>query len=166
MQNHVLKYIDDSRISHSLIVLGAFKEDLLKAISGEQIDVCFNPDFQKGMLTSVQCGVRALPENTDAVMIFLGDQPANNEVVINTLIEQYETSDKGILVPVYEGRKGHPLLIDRKYFNDIFNLNPDIGLRELLQNHEDDLEIVEVDEAGILRDIDTPEDYRNELKNN
>ena len=117
------------------------------------------------MLSSVQCGIRALPDNTDAVMVFLGDQLSNNELVINTIIEHYISSGKGIVLPVYNGKKGHPLLIDRKYFKDIPELNPDIGLRELVQKHSDDLLLVDVDEPGILRDIDTKEDYQNELKN-
>ena len=158
--NYVINYINKSQINHSLLVLGAFREDILKAIEGEQIDVCYNRNYQNGMLSSVQCGIRALPENTDAVMIFLGDQPTNNESVINTLIEEYHSCPKGIVVPVYEGKRGHPLLIDSKYFIEIFNLNPDIGLRELLQKHKDDIRLVKVNEAGILRDIDTPEDYR------
>ena len=163
--NYVICYINKSRINHCLIVLGAFKEDILNAISGEQIDFCFNQDFRKGMLSSVQCGIKALPDNTDAVMIFLGDQPSNNEGVINTLIMKYESSSFGILVPVYKGKKGHPLLIDKKYFDEIFNLNPGIGLRELLQKHPDDVALVDTDEAGILRDMDTPDDYHNELNN-
>jgi len=78
---------------------------------------------------------------------------------------KYESSSFGILVPVYKGKKGHPLLIDKKYFDEIFNLNPGIGLRELLQKHPDDVALVDTDEAGILRDMDTPDDYHNELNN-
>ena len=97
---HVIDFIQNSEIKHSLIVLGAFREDILKAISGEQISFCFNRDYRKGMLSSVQCGIRALPDDTDAVMIFLGDQPSNSEVVINALIRKYETVPGGIQVPV------------------------------------------------------------------
>ena len=98
------------------------------------------------MLSSVQCGIQAVPGEVGAVIIMLGDQPMIETKLINQLIRAWQETHKGLIVPVWKGKRGHPLLIDLKFRNDINLLDQNIGLRELLLNHPE--EILELDVAS------------------
>ena len=71
------------------------------------------------MLSSVQSGINAIPQNINAVIILLGDQPMITSKIIDKLIETYKTSSKGIIIPSHNGKRGHPILIDLKYRQEI-----------------------------------------------
>jgi molybdenum cofactor cytidylyltransferase len=116
------------------------------------------------MLSSIQTGFEALPKETLAAIVFLGDQPLIPFSVIDDLIEGYRRTQKGILLPVHKKNRGHPILIDMKYKHEVLTLSPDIGLRALVHGHPEDMMEVEVDSPHILKDIDKPEDYLRELK--
>ena len=88
---------------------------MLAAISDLPVNHCYNADYEQGMFTSVQCGFRNMPSSADAAILFLGDQPMIPAEVTRKIIRAYEQSDKGILIPVYRGKRGHPVLIDKKY---------------------------------------------------
>jgi CTP:molybdopterin cytidylyltransferase MocA len=107
----------------------------------------------------VQCGFKNLPSGCKASLVFQGDQPLITSDTINTVINAYLSSEKGIVVPVYKNKRGHPILIDMKYRDDIDNLSPDKGLRSLAYMFPADVLEVETDESGILRDFDTYNQY-------
>ena len=153
-----------------------FKADYVKVVTGSNgilireklnqfaVDVIVNNDYRSGMLSSVQEGLRLIPEDAKAIMILLGDQPMIKTEVIDMLIEAYNNNAERIVVPTYKGKKGHPLLIDISFSTEIEKLDPEQGLRQLLiQNPEEILE-VEVDTSSILKDIDTKEDYKLAIK--
>jgi molybdenum cofactor cytidylyltransferase len=162
----VIDNIMQSGVDHILVVLGAFRDEMITVIGKLPVAYCYNPRYKKGMLTSVQCGFKNMPETTDAAVIFLGDQPMIPGHVIRQIIRSYTQPGKGILVPVYKGKRGHPILIDRKYDDAIKKLDPAEGLRTLLVQFNEDVQEVIVEMPGILRDIDTVEDYRNEINLN
>jgi molybdenum cofactor cytidylyltransferase len=156
----VIDHVRQSDIDHILVVTGAFRDELLPVISRLPVTHCHNSRYEQGMLSSVQCSMRNVPATMDAVMIFLGDQPAIPGEVAGKLILEYSKSDKGIIIPVYKGRRGHPLLIDGKYRKIIGKLNHAVGLRDLLHKYPEDILEVNVEMPGILKDIDTEEDYQ------
>ena len=96
-------------------------------------------------------------------MVFLGDQPMVEASVINKMINLYNESGKGILVPVFENKRGHPLLADKKYRDEIKNLDDPEGLKGLLRRHPDDLLEVDSENPSVLMDIDTRKDYNNQI---
>ena len=83
--------------------------------------------------------------------------------VIDEVIDAYKKTGKGIVLPVYNKRRGHPILIDMKYRDEVKRISPDTGLRTLVHNHAEDILEVKVDAPGILKDIDTVEDYNQIL---
>jgi molybdenum cofactor cytidylyltransferase len=109
------------------------------------------------------CGFRNIPIDHSAVLVFQGDQPLITPKAINSVIEVYLSSGKGIVIPVYEGKRGHPILIGRKYSNEIQKLSPAVGLRSLALKYPDDVQEVNTDVEGILRDFDTYDEYKNEI---
>jgi molybdenum cofactor cytidylyltransferase len=115
------------------------------------------------MLSSVQCGFRNLPSDIAAVLVFQGDQPFIAPSVIDNVISAYRLSGKGIVMPVFNGKRGHPLLLDRKYREEIAKLDAGEGLRSIARLYRDDVLEVETADPGILRDFDTYDDYMKEL---
>lgn len=160
----VIDNVIQSKVEKILVVLGSDRETIEQKIKNYSLKIAFNPDFRSGMLSSVHAGFRALPENAQAALVVLGDQPSISTSVIDELIDAYRRTRKGIVLPVYKSERGHPVLIDMKYRSEIENLSPDIGLRGTVYNHPEDILEVEVKSQSVLRDIDYIEDYKKELK--
>jgi molybdenum cofactor cytidylyltransferase len=153
-----------SKSDKTMVVLGAEKEKIERIISRLQVAIVVNTRYEEGMLSSIQAGFEALPDEVEAVLVCLGDQPLIPFFVLDKLIEAYKDTKKGIIIPVYKKSRGHPILIDMKYKPDIKRISPDIGLRALVHDHSQDVMEVEVDAPQILKDIDKPEDYMRALK--
>ncbi len=161
----VVEKVVSSKVDNTLVVLGSEREEVEEKIKNFPVKVAFNPDYPSGMLSSVLCGFKTLPEETQAVVVVLGDQPSVSKEVIDKIIDAYQKTGKGIVLPVYEKERGHPVLIDMKYKAEVECLSPDIGLRGTVYSHPEDILEVEVDAPEILQDIDDEADYRRELKN-
>jgi len=149
-----------SKSDKVMVVLGGHREKILPLIEHLPVLVMYNPDYKQGMLSSIQSGIRSLSADTQAIVFALSDQPGIPGEVIDRLIDNYDQTKKGILLPVFSKRRGHPILIDFKYREEILNLSPNIGLRGLIHDHSDDILEVPVDCSNILKDIDTPSDYK------
>ncbi len=160
----VVQSVVSSKVDGTLVVLGSGRERIEEKIKNFPVRSVYNPDFRKGMLSSVLCGVRALPDETRAFVIVLGDQPSISKQTIDRIIDGYQKTEKGIVLPVYNKERGHPVLIDMKYREEVEALSPDIGLRGTVYSHPDDILEVEVDTPSIRQDIDDEADYKKELE--
>jgi xanthine dehydrogenase accessory factor len=160
----VVGKIAGSVSSRTIVVTGSDRNKIEKELEAYAVLFVDNERYEKGMLTSVQAGVAAASTETDGYLILLGDQPMVSEAVINRLISVFQKGGKGLLIPVFKGKRGHPVLIGSKYKNEIKSLSPEIGLRELFLNHPDDIQEIEVESEDVLKDIDTPDDYELETK--
>lgn len=149
-----------------IVVLGSHRSEISKQINNLPVKTCINENYMDGMLSSVICGFRALPEQAEAAMVFLGDQPQIPVEVSRVVLETWQHSGKGIIIPVTNGRRGHPVLIETKYKTEIESLEPEKGLRQLMVNFKNDVLEAGCNIPEILRDIDTPEDYINEINKN
>ena len=160
----VVESVVSSKVDETFVILGSGRESIEEKIKDFPVIIVFNPDFHSGMLSSVQCGFQAVPEDTRAVLVVLGDQPATSKDVIDALVEAYQKTGKGIVLPVYEKERGHPVIMDVKYKQEVLGLSPDVGLRGTVYSHPEDILEVVVDSPDILQDIDNPVDYERELK--
>jgi CTP:molybdopterin cytidylyltransferase MocA len=156
----VVDNVLQSSVDHVMIVLGANQHEIRELLKNQAVEFCYNQDHNKGMLSSVKCGIRSLPPGADAALIYLGDQPKIPSFVTDAVIKAYSEDLYGIVIPVYNHRRGHPLLVDMKYRREIEQLNLEEGLRKLRHHFPEDVLEVEVDAPGILVDIDTREDYQ------
>jgi len=161
----VISYVAQSQAEHILVILGADAAEIKNKIKNLPVSTVVNPNYKQGMLSSIKCGFRNLPEKTEAVLVCLGDQPSIPSTVADQIIETYRRTKKGIVIPVYKNERGHPVLIDVKYKKEVEGLDPAIGLRQLVYNQPQDTIEVKVDTPSILRDIDSVDDYEQELKN-
>jgi molybdenum cofactor cytidylyltransferase len=153
-----------SKVDRVLVVLGAAAPQIREKIKRFPVETVFNRRFRRGMLSSVQCGLAALPGSVRAAAIVLGDQPAIPVAIVDSLIDAYKRTKKGIVVPVFRGARGHPLLLDLRFRPEVMTLDPAVGLRQLLTRHPDEICEVRISSPGVLSDIDNPADYLAALK--
>jgi molybdenum cofactor cytidylyltransferase len=156
----VIRTALDSDADGALVVLGADWGKVRSVLQSYPLTFAVNKDYRMGMLSSIQAGFRALPGDAEAAVLMLGDQPAVPSSVINDLVAYYRESSRGIVIPVYGGRRGHPVLIETAYRSEILGLDPKIGLRQLVHAHPEDILEVEVSTPAVLSDMDLPADYR------
>ena len=159
----VLDNAASSKANYSLLVTGEFREKINQKTKLFPAIAVFNPDYKHGMLSSVQMGFRSLPQGAQAAIVLLGDQPAIDHKIIDRIIEGYSQTKKGIIIPTYKKERGHPVLFDMKYKNEILALNQKVGLRGIVYGHPEDVFEMPVNDSAILRDIDNMEDYKREL---
>ena len=148
-----------SPVDRVLAVLGADREAVRLKLGPCGIEFTVNEDFTRGMLSSVQTGFRALPADAEAAVVMLGDQPFLPARVVDAVVGAYRASGKGIVIPAFRGRRGHPVLVDMKFRAAVLALDPADGLHQLMRAHPGDVHEAEVEDADVLRDMDSPEDY-------
>lgn len=117
----------------------------------------YNSDYELGMSSSVKKGIEDF--KGDGVMLLLGDMPYVTPQIINILYEKFITSDKNIIAPVFDGRRGNPVIIGKKYFKELSENTGDKGARDIIKNNMEDVKLVEVKSEGIFIDVDDEEIY-------
>ncbi|HMV50300.1 MAG TPA: nucleotidyltransferase family protein [Blastocatellia bacterium] len=151
----------NSQLADIYVVLGHREADIRARLAGTGVQFTVNENYQKGMLTSVKTGLAMLGPNTDAVLIALVDQPMITSALINQLIEAYGDGSKGIVIPTFNGKHGHPIIIGAGYVDEIMQLDDTAegGLRNFINDHKSDWLEVPVATPDVLEDIDLPEHY-------
>jgi molybdenum cofactor cytidylyltransferase len=153
----------NSRCDEIIVVLGFAAAEIRPLVKGKEgVKVVINPKFEEGISTSIHQGLRAVDPRTTGIIIALADQPFIPPEVINTLIEGFQAGIKGIVLPVYQGKRGHPVILNRKkYEGELLDLQGDVGGKEIVRNHPEDVLEVAVASKGVVMDIDAPEDYKD-----
>lgn len=143
-----------------VIVLGANADLINEKIRHTKVDQVVNENWQNGMASSMQKGLKYLMENSDPnqVILMLSDQPFVNNKVINSLIENKLNTNTGIIACSYNGTFGVPVLFTKKYFPELLSLTGNEGAKKLVMAHQDDLYAIDFPKGAI--DIDTMEDYQ------
>ncbi|MHC4488305.1 MAG: nucleotidyltransferase family protein [Planctomycetota bacterium] len=153
----VLKLSDIDRIT---VVLGAKAETIKKSVDLSGTDVVINKDYQKGQLSSLTAAIEQMPQETDAVVVCLADSPFITEQVVNRIISKFKETNNPIVVPVFNKKRGHPVLFSSSLFNELLNAPQEQGARYVLHSNEEKVLEVETSEKGILIGIDTPDNYK------
>jgi molybdenum cofactor cytidylyltransferase len=131
-------------------------------LAGLACTVVENPDHAAGMSTSLRAGIAAAPVHTDAYLVSLGDLPHLTADLCDRVVEAFLASPRPILVPRHAERNGHPVVFARACRQDLLALRGDVGARDLLRARPDQVEILPVADAAVIRDVDTPEDLRRD----
>jgi len=147
-----------------LVVTGHEREAVERALAGWPVRAVFNPDYATGeMLSSVQVGLGAASAESRAALLAVGDMPAVEAGVVAQLVAAYRTDDY-VYIPSYQMRAGHPVLVPRSYWPAILALPRGASLRSVWQAEGSRIHWVTVDTPSVLRDMDTPADYEQELR--
>jgi molybdenum cofactor cytidylyltransferase len=152
-------YLRRGGVETIIVVLGHRAEELKELLKSQPVSFALNPNPKSEMNESIACGVRELPERTKATLIALVDHPAIPAEVVSRLITEWERGAK-LLIPENKGRGGHPVLVDLCYREELLQLDPERGLRGLLDAHRAEVVRVPVESPYIARDMDTWDDYR------
>lgn len=124
----------------------------------------YNPDYEKGLTTSIQAGLEAI-DHSDAVMICLGDMPLLKVDDYRFLMDSFANQNQYcIQVPFYKGQKGNPVIFAQKHFQEILNHTEMNGCSAVVQRNSESVCRIEVSSDHFIQDIDTPEDYQQILK--
>lgn len=151
-----------ARLTEIVVVTGHRSRDVEMALQGWPVRTVHNPGYAAGdMLSSVQVGLSALDETIAASLIVLGDQPMLDNRVVGQVLTGYAEGRGTIVTPVYRGRRGHPVLFDRRYWPELLALTQGAP-RDVVRRYESELALIPVSNDSILRDIDTPDQYRRE----
>jgi molybdenum cofactor cytidylyltransferase len=132
---------------------------LVKQLKAQnKLSIVTNENFQQGMGTSLACGVKELDANSHACLIGLGDMPFISHQTINKIIDAARgNNEKAIFAPEIGGKMGHPILWKKQFFKPLSQLNQDQGAKGIIAQNKTLLELITVNDKGILQDIDTPE---------
>jgi molybdenum cofactor cytidylyltransferase len=139
-----------------VVVLGAGSEEVGAAISGLSVRTAVNSDPQSDMAGSVRLGLRQTGADSTGVLVCLCDHPLVSAGTIAAIVDTHTACPDDIIIPHYKGRRGHPTLFPRAIINDIVHSTT---LREVITAHAGNVRPIEVDDEGVILDLDTPEDY-------
>lgn len=155
----ILSVVRGSVVDRATVVLGACSQMIRASADLSQVDVVINEDYQQGQLSSLIVGLKSVLGETEAVLVFLADHPFVTVEVVNRIVGAFRETKSPIVVPVFETRRGHPALFARSMFDELINAPVEEGARHVLYSNEDKVLEVEVPDPGVLKAIDTPEDY-------
>ena len=156
---HVLDNVRASVVGEIIVVLGASAEVIRGEIDAHNARIVMNEDYRAGMGTSLKAGLSAVNPDAEAALIILADQPFVRPETINRLISEHVRSKAQILIPLYRGFRGNPVLLDHTVFPEVMALGGDIGCRAIFGGHLEGIVKVPVDDVGILLDIDRQSDF-------
>ncbi|HEU4871360.1 MAG TPA: nucleotidyltransferase family protein [Pyrinomonadaceae bacterium] len=153
-----LDYLEQGGVETIVVVVGHRADEVREQLTGRSVIFALNPDPESEMGASIAAGVRALPEACEATLIALVDHPAVPPTVVSTLIENWRQGSR-LIVPTWNGRGGHPVLLDLSFKPELLNLDASGGLRTLFDAHQPAVARIPVDSPIIARDMDTWDDY-------
>jgi molybdenum cofactor cytidylyltransferase len=155
-----------AKFNEVIVVVGHCGAQVRAQLGTRPVRIVFNSDYREGMLTSAQTGIRTLQGN-EAFALMLVDQPFITSDLIDQVVSAYTQTNKGIALPSYNYKRGHPVIFHQRYAREILALDAESGgVRTLFKKYGDDIYYVTVDTDRVLRDIDYREDYERALREN
>jgi molybdenum cofactor cytidylyltransferase len=148
-----------SRAGEVVVVLGSRAQDMSEAVGERDVTLVLNPNYARGMSTSLATGLGMINHGARYVIVALGDQPLITSTTYDQLIEAAEEGEKGIVVPAYRNKRGNPIVLSSNYIAELARITGDIGGRELLAKYDKDVREVRVRDEGVVVNINTPEEY-------
>jgi len=161
---HTIANVGATGVHEIALVLGAGADEIRNQLMLKGVKVVVNPEFQQGMGTSIGAGLRALSPTATAALIVLADQPFVQPATLDQLIACHAKEKPQIVIPVFKGFRGNPVLLDRSVFPEVMGLTGDVGCRAIFGEHTQGIHKLAVDDVGVLLDADTTEDVE-ELEN-
>ncbi|MFC1951439.1 molybdenum cofactor cytidylyltransferase [Chloroflexota bacterium] len=153
----------NSGVGEVIAVVGDRAQEMIKRIAHRPVKVALNPDYGEGMSTSIASGLSLVDNSAVAIMLVLADQPLIDSDTINTLIKAFFNNTKGIVIPTYQERRGHPIIFSTIYREELTGLKGDVGGKQIIKQHPDDILEIAVKTQSINIDIDTMENYHSAI---
>lgn len=154
---HLLDLTKHPKISTRRIVLGADAEPIAKEVNVSGDEIVINDEWEKGQLSSIQAALRSLSPEIEGMLLLLIDHPLISAALVAELIEAFYTSGKPIVLPVFEGRRGHPLIFASSLFNELLHAPLETGARAVVWNHSSEIQVVRTNEEGCVLNLNDPD---------
>lgn len=155
-----IDYLYTGGCDEIVVVVGHRAEEIKEQLKTSPVGFAVNPNPASEMSASIAIGVRALPFESNAAIVALVDHPAIPAQVVSTLIDEWSKGAR-LAIPTWNGRGGHPVLVDLSFREQLLNLDPHRGLKGLFDEHRTEVRRIPVNSPYIARDMDTWDDYQN-----
>ncbi len=157
----ILSTCREAGLDRLVVVLGHHTREIQHAVNLEGAQVVVNQNYRRGQTSSLQAGLKALETaEPEAIVLCLVDHPAVSAETIRKLVAAFQPPRSPLAIPTFQGQHGHPVLIGRPLFGELKKLSPDEGANAVIRKYRHLTKYIEVDDPGILLDIDDPETYR------
>jgi molybdenum cofactor cytidylyltransferase len=153
---HLLDITKHPKIGVRRVVLGAHAQPIAKEVALNPDEVVLNEDWEKGQLSSIRAAIRSLPASTDGIMVFLIDHPLISKNLVDGLIEQFYATRAPIVLPVFEGRRGHPVIFSATLYPELEKAPDQVGARSVVWAHEAELSEHITMEQGCVVNLNDP----------
>ena len=161
----LVKSVCTSDVGQVLVVIGHEADKIRLELKDLPLSFVYNPNFSEGMTTSIKSGVKEVSPDCDGLLICLADMPFIKKSDINKLIHAYVQNrikeKRLIVVPVFKGQQGNPVLFSSEFRNDILEHKKGSGCRGVIMNYPESVKEIEMDNDNMLLDVDTLEDYQS-----
>jgi len=154
---HLLEVTVHPQIGERRVVLGAHAESIAKSIDLLADEIVINDQWERGQLSSIHAAIRSLPAGTDGLLICLIDHPLISVDLVNELIEQFYVTHANIVLPVYEGRRGHPVIFPASLYDELLQAPMEKGARAVVWAHGEEVLEVPTNEEGCVLNLNDPE---------
>jgi molybdenum cofactor cytidylyltransferase len=160
---HLLEVAHHPKIGVRRIVLGADAEPIAKEVNLAPDEIVLNEEWEKGQLSSIQAALRSLPAKTDGIILLLIDHPLISSALVGELVESFYTSRKSIVLPVYEGRRGHPVIFSAALYQELMDAPLETGARSVVWAHSSEVQVVQTSEEGCVLNLNDPGTMQNAI---
>ena len=158
---HIVNQIRGSKLVDFKIVLGHQPDTILDRLPNLRSATVINSRYEEGQLSSLQAGIRSLESgNPDGLMLFLVDHPFVESALIDELIGCFSKRNPPLVIPTFQGRRGHPVIFSRELFPELLDASPEVGAVAVVKQHRQQIYHLEWKSDEILIDVDTPEAYQ------
>jgi molybdenum cofactor cytidylyltransferase len=154
---HLLKITDHPRIAWRRVVLGADAGAIVAGTEFRADEVVINKNWEAGQLSSIQAGVRSLPGGTAGMLLFLIDHPLISRELVGELAQRFYLSGKAIVLPVYKGRRGHPVIFASRLYEELLSAPLETGARAVVWAHGEEVCEMETSEEGCVLNLNDPD---------
>lgn len=155
--DHLLEVTQHPKIGVRRVVLGAHAESITKAIALNPREIVVNEKWEQGQLSSLLAGLRSLPTGTDGMMLCLIDHPLISATLVDRLIEQFYATRAPVVLPLFEGRRGHPVIFSAAVYGELERAPVEVGARSVVWAHEKEICEFQTDEEGCVLNLNDPE---------
>jgi len=162
---HIVASLRRSKVGKIIVVLGHNAEGIRSQVAHLPVTWVVNKDYAQGQLSSLIAALRDLQEfagasQVDGILVHLVDHPFLDSSLVNQMIERFYESKKLIVLPRYQGRRGHPVIFSEALFAELLRTPPEEGAKVVVRAHRNETLEIETGEEGVTVDIDTEDEYR------
>src|SRR5215470_1256343 len=154
---HLLSVTRHPAIGVRRVVLGADADAISQQVALAPEEIVINRDWQRGQLSSIQAGLRSLPEGTLGMLLCPVDHPLISTALVNALVATFLETRAPVVLPMFEGRRGHPVIFAAAVYEELLRAPLDVGARAVVWSHQSDLQEVSTTEEGCVLNLNDPD---------